>query len=546
MGLLRKKGIALIMCLILSAQISWASPVDLKSHWAYDSMLKLAEARVFSPVTREWDLDDPISRGAFTRLMNRTWGNSMSTNETFDDVGVENVYFADISRAVAQGYVDGYPDGQFKPESTITRQEAAVIVTKAAKIESTTLDVVKAYEDSDSVPEWSRMYMSNMIMNGYFSGYPDKTIRSNEEITYGEALALIDNVMGLACQSDQVYDDLKVINGNVSVIKPNTMLKNMIIEGNLIIGGQVEEGDVTLSGVEVTGDLLVFGGGTHSIHLENSKVGKLIVDRKDAPVRIYAKEGAIIERTIIETSAILEEDDGVEGFSDVEIAPVSAQLNIDLKGTFDKVYILKGEGQAVAPPDDESVKNTGIIINIPEGSKIADLKAERKSEIKGNGHIELVQVKNEYVSIKAKVERIVVSDDVDGVEINGKKIIDEKDFNPDDVIGDKDDKPTSDNRKDRDDKNEKDKNDEPNEEPKDGAKYILETEPTFIGAPTLNITVKKDGALLKNCTLYMDSRKFAVDQDGDGILCIPSALYDENSLSIGYGDEIIEVFENVK
>lgn len=551
MGPLRKKGMALILCFILSAQFSWAGSSGFDDHWAYETMVKLAQAQVFSPVAKGWSLDDPISRGGFLRLINRAWGNSAPGGSSFNDLHQDNLYFKDISSAVARGYVSGYPDGSFKPAATITRQEAAAIISKAIKMEGTKLDLVLGFEDKDDVPEWTRGYMSNMILKGYIKGYPDQSIRAQDQITYGEALALIDNVMGYICKSNDINDTLKVYKGNVSVIQADVRLENIKIEGNLIIGGQVEDGDVTLSSVEVTGDLLVFGGGRESIHIENSKIGKLIVERHKGPVRIYAKEGALIERTVVETSAILQEAPATEGFLNVEIMPSTKGMHLDLNGSFNQIHILEGQGQNLLPPseingDGTNVNETtefssGVTVNIKKGSKVSDLKVENRSKILGEGTVKSAQVDHEYVSLEVNVDKVTVSSDVEGVEIFGKKVTKEKSFSTETIRQSRQSESTS-KKSSKNDKEDKKDQDTHQEE----KTYTLVVEPIFMGAPLLNISVKNEGVLLRNCTLYMESKVYAQDKDGDGILSIPASLFNEDKISIGYVDHEIHTFEILK
>ncbi len=50
--------------------------------------------------------------------------------QSFPDID-ENVYKAEIEDAVGKGLVEGFPDGTFKPNNLVTREQAAVMITKA-------------------------------------------------------------------------------------------------------------------------------------------------------------------------------------------------------------------------------------------------------------------------------------------------------------------------------------------------------------------------------------------------------------------------------
>ena len=50
--------------------------------------------------------------------------------QNFPDID-NNVYKAEIDDAVGKGIVEGFPDGTFKPDNPVTREQAAVMITKA-------------------------------------------------------------------------------------------------------------------------------------------------------------------------------------------------------------------------------------------------------------------------------------------------------------------------------------------------------------------------------------------------------------------------------
>ena len=55
---------------------------------------------------------------------------AQDTPATFPDID-ENVYKTEIEEAVKMGIVEGFPDGTFQPDNQVTREEAAVMITKA-------------------------------------------------------------------------------------------------------------------------------------------------------------------------------------------------------------------------------------------------------------------------------------------------------------------------------------------------------------------------------------------------------------------------------
>ena len=100
----------------------------------------------------------------------------------FKDIIDNAWYFPYVQTASELGIVQGYGDGKFKPEQTITRAEAVKIALESAKINITPV----------SGAEWYVPYRTWAIKNGLYDG---TTFVPNEEITRGEAAYIIAKVI---------------------------------------------------------------------------------------------------------------------------------------------------------------------------------------------------------------------------------------------------------------------------------------------------------------------------------------------------------------
>ena len=76
----------------------------------------------------------PITRGQLTKLVVGAAGYPLFTptggQQTFSDVPPSNVFFVSIETAHSKGVINGYPDGTFRPNNNIRRDEMAQIVYK--------------------------------------------------------------------------------------------------------------------------------------------------------------------------------------------------------------------------------------------------------------------------------------------------------------------------------------------------------------------------------------------------------------------------------
>ncbi len=76
----------------------------------------------------------PITRGQVTKLIVSAAHYALLTptggNPTFTDVPPQSVFFVSIETAHAHGVINGYPDGSFRPNNNVRRDEMAQIVFK--------------------------------------------------------------------------------------------------------------------------------------------------------------------------------------------------------------------------------------------------------------------------------------------------------------------------------------------------------------------------------------------------------------------------------
>jgi hypothetical protein len=110
---------------------------------------------------------------------------------------------------IHKAYLNGYPDGNFKPENSITRAEAAVIFANLLEADKNTQPKNNiSYTDlpNDHWATWAVKYVSDI---GLFSGYPDGTFKPNNSITRAEFSTVVFKFMELEepLQVKNKFDD---------------------------------------------------------------------------------------------------------------------------------------------------------------------------------------------------------------------------------------------------------------------------------------------------------------------------------------------------
>lgn len=95
------------------------------------------------------------------------------------------------------GIMEGYPDGTFQLEKTITRAEFSTLVARALGLENAAKGSVgnTIFKDVNST-HWASGYVNLAVSNGIVKGYTDKTFRPEAQVTYAEAITMIVRMLG--------------------------------------------------------------------------------------------------------------------------------------------------------------------------------------------------------------------------------------------------------------------------------------------------------------------------------------------------------------
>nr|WP_285891282.1 S-layer homology domain-containing protein [Paenibacillus pasadenensis] len=282
---------------------------DVKGHWAEKQLLEWEQKGWISGygdgMLRP---DQPVKRSEFAALVNRALGKSegSATALSFKDVKKESWEYSTVATAVYAGYVKGYNDGTFRPAEKVSRQEAAVMIAKAAGIDSTAV-TEPSFSDKASLPSWSKSYVAALASQGILGGYPDGSFRPNGQLTRAEAVTAIGKAVGSASKDMQynkagVYGPetgSQVIEGSVKVGTAEVTLKNLIIKGDLVLEEEIAEGDAFFNGIKVEGKTIIRGGGIHSIHFKDSQLSSVFLEKKGSPVRLSVEGSSVLESVTV-------------------------------------------------------------------------------------------------------------------------------------------------------------------------------------------------------------------------------------------------------
>ena len=141
----------------------------------------------------------------FFRLLTEDVRTANSTQSTsLSDVSRGQWFNHAISTLSSMGIVKGNPDGTFDPDAPITRAEFAAI---AARFDDKNTNTTSNF--SDIASHWAKDEIGVAANKGWINGYPDSTFRPDQYITRAEAMTLVNRVLNrLPEKSEDLLDDM--------------------------------------------------------------------------------------------------------------------------------------------------------------------------------------------------------------------------------------------------------------------------------------------------------------------------------------------------
>ncbi len=297
--------LAAVSCLLLAVSASAANTVNRKAtdFRDYDRTAWYAEAvsaavdngLLYGKSATVIDPNGDMTRAEMAAIINRSFGCYKTADiSQYKDVAKSKWYYKDVALAVQMGTYNGRSNSSMAPDSPITRQEAMTVVARALELDydAYAKTDLSAFSDRSEISNWALPYVRAMVGADYIHGR-GKILAPLDNITRAEFAQIFYNIIGTYIVSKGTYD--KDIKGSVLIRTDDVELKNLTVDGDLIIGCGAADGKVTLDNVTVTGRLLVWGGGTKAVYCNNgTNMPEVVVARVDDAVKvIYDRDSTL-------------------------------------------------------------------------------------------------------------------------------------------------------------------------------------------------------------------------------------------------------------
>ncbi|QDH20247.1 YDG domain-containing protein [Saccharibacillus brassicae] len=187
-----------LLAILLTASIPHArgaaqvSKTDIQGTWAESQISDwIDRGYVTGYDDGSFKPDNTISRAEFVALINRSYGFTETTPIAFRDIPASGWIHEEVAKAVKAGYVTGYSNGTFGANRPISRQEAAVVVTRLLKLEDADSPPI-GLADAGSIDAWARDSVATVVANGIIRGYTAANgFKPRQPLTRAEAVVVL-------------------------------------------------------------------------------------------------------------------------------------------------------------------------------------------------------------------------------------------------------------------------------------------------------------------------------------------------------------------
>ena len=189
--------LTITVLLTLTGYALGAGFTDLQGHWAAGQINKWVDQGLAGGYADgTFKPNRQVSRAEFVALVNRAFKIEQSQSGVqLSDVKAGTWYYGDVAAATAAGYIGGYADGTFRPNQTITRQEAAGILVRLLKLTPDT-GGIDNFVDAGQIASWARGSIGAVVREGLMKGLPDNSFAPQKGISRAEAIVSLDRALG--------------------------------------------------------------------------------------------------------------------------------------------------------------------------------------------------------------------------------------------------------------------------------------------------------------------------------------------------------------
>lgn len=169
--------------------------------WAGPAVEFLSQNGVVSGVnSTQYGPGQSIRRGDFALMLCRAFGFTGNETYSFQDVPQDSYYAQAIATAKGLGIVNGGDGGRFRPDGSLSRQDAMVMLSRAMQVSGWSLSSetdLSPYGDSGQISSYARSAVASMVQMGIVAGDQNRNLNPRGNINRAEMAVILHRVLTL-------------------------------------------------------------------------------------------------------------------------------------------------------------------------------------------------------------------------------------------------------------------------------------------------------------------------------------------------------------
>lgn len=229
-----------------------------KEHWSYEGLQYATEQELIKGIDGKIAADQPLTRAQMAAIINRIFEPAEKAEiKNFKDVAESAWYFGDIAKAVSMKTLSGYSAHEMAPNRNITRQEVFSVFARVLKAEGKDKKVLDSFADRDQVASWALPSVAALVEAKIVKGANGR-LDPEKNITRAEFATLIKGTFPhIISKEEQLEKEYK---GNVVLKGSVRTVKDVVIDGNVILADGLGKEKVTFDNCKILGQVITRGG----------------------------------------------------------------------------------------------------------------------------------------------------------------------------------------------------------------------------------------------------------------------------------------------
>lgn len=185
-----------------------------------------------------------LTRAELVTIINKMYGYKVEAENIFSDISPKDWYYSAVLCGVQAGYIQGYDNKNFGPNDTVTREQVCVMMNRILNVES----IPYSKEITDEVSDWARESVEKLVSNRLFTLEKDGRFRATQPITRGETCKALEKcivdatleIVPIDLES-MVREELEVRLASMIEAMETTIIPACTYEGTIYVAKGVTE-----------------------------------------------------------------------------------------------------------------------------------------------------------------------------------------------------------------------------------------------------------------------------------------------------------------